>query len=78
MMLHYAQLVIELVLGTDMKNHFAIIGHFSTVHMLGNVPPRRPSACSTGSAGNTRVQVRSRVTVCGARVLQGGAAGWWV
>ena len=76
------QLVIELVLGTDMKNHFAIIGHFSTVHMLGNVPPRRPSACSTGSAGNTRVQVRSWVThgvwSKGAAEGGGGSAGWGV
>ena len=30
------QLVIELVLGTDMKSHFTIISHFSTNHRLGN------------------------------------------
>ena len=29
------QLVIEMVLGTDMKSHFSIISHFSTIHRLG-------------------------------------------
>ena len=62
----HSQLVIEMVLGTDMKSHFSIISHFSTVHRLGsnaNVPssiqsmvmPRRSgsvaSGCSSQASG---------------------------
>ena len=31
-----SQLVIEMVLGTDMKSHFAIISHFRAIHRLGD------------------------------------------
>lgn len=60
----FFQLVIELVLGTDMKNHFAIIGHFNTVHMLGSVTPMRISA---GYSSNESVSLgyeASRRHVC--------------
>ena len=35
------QLVIEMVLATDMKSHFTIIGHFGTSHRNRNVSPTR-------------------------------------
>ena len=65
--LQYLQLVIELVLATEMKSHFAIIGHFSTVHGLGSstiaMPLRSRSGSSGSSAAEGDQQVRGAVSV---------------
>ena len=73
--LHYAQLVIELVLATDMKSHFAIIGHFSTVHGLGssaiaNMPLRSRSGSSCSSAAEGDQHVRGAVSVTSIHAVQ--------
>ncbi|KXZ47713.1 hypothetical protein GPECTOR_33g595 [Gonium pectorale] len=40
------KMVIELVLATDMKQHFAIMSHFTTVHRLGSANSVTPSLLS--------------------------------
>ncbi len=43
------KLVIELVLSTDMKQHFSVVSHFSTVHRLSAAPSTTASSMVSGA-----------------------------
>lgn len=53
------QMVIDLVMGTDMKQHFSIVSHFTSVHRL--TPPASIAAAPVGDAGacSTRASTHS-------------------
>ncbi|PNH00395.1 cGMP-inhibited 3',5'-cyclic phosphodiesterase B, partial [Tetrabaena socialis] len=42
--------VLEMVLATDMKQHFALLGHFNTVHRLGALPVGEAAAARPAAA----------------------------
>ncbi|KAG2436288.1 hypothetical protein HXX76_006599 [Chlamydomonas incerta] len=46
--------VIDMVLATDMKQHFAILSHFKTVHRLGAYTPGSGGAAAHGAPGGAR------------------------
>jgi hypothetical protein len=43
------KLLIELVLATDMKQHFALLGHFSSAFLTTDIPSIRAGASKTAS-----------------------------
>ena len=54
MLLVCALQVIDMVLATDMKQHFAILSHFKTVHRLGAYTPGAAAAGANGSPAGPR------------------------
>jgi hypothetical protein len=45
----FRKLVIDLVLATDMKQHFSLLSHFTTIHRLSAPDATSSSPCSTDS-----------------------------
>jgi hypothetical protein len=41
----FRKLVIDLVLATDMKQHFSLLSHFTTIHRLSAPDASTPSSC---------------------------------
>lgn len=54
-----AQVVIELVLATDMKQHFSILSHFTTVHRL-----NAGGAMTPGTSGSDPMLTLRQQTRC--------------
>lgn len=53
-----AQVVIELVLATDMKQHFSILSHFTTVHRLNAGGTMTPGTSGSDPMLTLRQQAR--------------------
>ncbi len=65
-----ASQVIEMVLATDMKQHFSILSHFNTVHRLATYAHNAPSAAAMPQSASLE-----RAGRCGAHVRAGTARG---